>query len=184
MAERLDTHVIVFSVSKSSNTGLKEGASWCAQFSSQKLSVLLTKLKIILKCDQSRRLARIERVELMSKERAAKIDDFELSTFRPRIVRSVRSWGEPQTRMRKKPSKRLVQHGSTSKCCSKRSFRSRDQVKEAVTKNRYTRNRLRAEGLTIHRMEDRYYKCPNPNCGYHLTSKPLYTNQGGNTDVA
>lgn len=120
----------------------------------------------------------------MSSARILKNEYLEIKSSCPRIVRPLPVFDEPKTRIRKKPSKRLVQHGSSTKCCPKRSFRSRDQVKEAVTKNRYTRNRLRAEGLKIHRLEDRYYKCPNPNCGYHLTSKPLYTTQGGTSNVA
>ena len=120
----------------------------------------------------------------MSRARVAKIEILDPSSSFYRNIRRVSSWTEPETRMRKKPSKKFVQHGSATKCCSKRSFRSRDQVKEAVTRNRYTRNRLRAEGLMIHRLEDRYYKCPNPNCGYHLTSKPLYASTGDIADVA
>ena len=40
---------------------------------------------------------------------------------------------EASTRIRTKPSKRYQQHGSTTKACNKRTFRSREQVKEAIT---------------------------------------------------
>lgn len=77
------------------------------------------------------------------------------------------------TRIRTKPSKRYQQHGSTSKSCTKRAFRSREQVKEALTRNRYARVRQEAEGGESNRLENRYWFCGK--CmAYHLTSKPKY----------
>lgn len=87
------------------------------------------------------------------------------------------------TRIRTKPSKRYQQHGSTTKACTKRAFRNRDQVKEAITRNRYARTRQEIDGGTSNRLENRYWFCTK--ClAYHLTSKPLYTTQGGTSNVA
>ena len=90
---------------------------------------------------------------------------------------------EATTRIRTKPSKRYQQHGSTTKACNKRAFRSREQVKEAITRNRYARTRQELDGGVSNRLENRYWFCTK--ClAFHLSSKPLYTSAGGIAHVA
>ena len=90
---------------------------------------------------------------------------------------------EASTRIRTKPSKRRQQHGSSTKSCTKRAFRNRDQVKQAVTRNRYARVRQEAEGGQSMRLENRYWFCGK--CfAYHLTSKPKYEAREEIKDVA
>ena len=90
---------------------------------------------------------------------------------------------EATSRIRTKPSKRYQQHGSTTKACTKRAFRSREQVKEAIRRNRYARVRQEHDGGTSNRLENRYWFC-NKCMAFHLTSKPKFEAKESLKDVA
>jgi cell division septum initiation protein DivIVA len=88
-------------------------------------------------------------------------DLYEESSTRELSLCRVGFKDEADSRMRTKPGKRKTAHGGSVKVCpqEKRAFRNHDHAKEVLVRNKYMRNRLTAEGATVHRNESRRYFC-------------------------